>query len=263
MNKEISLKYHEIVMSLEEEAAIYIRINQSFIKDIIKYVQTEDGAKIFQAIIDRSKNHIESDGILDVNSFKHGLIIGANLDEANARIEDVKEIDNFSNKEENSIFLKKADDYNRETIETINRIDTLVDMFFSNLYTMKGKKKTHYFWRDYKKDFNEMGINIEPIMEDMVILKDLRKIRNVYQHNNGNVDDQFCKHFNVNVKDLDIAKVQVSAYNVQLYFVSLLDLFEKLLNNVDGFDIMATLQNCSNLKRIKEEYDMVGKKQQK
>ena len=261
MNNDLYIKFYEIIISLENEAAMFIKINENFLKEILKFIQTDDGVEMLRTFFDQNKKTIDSHKFLDVKSFKHGLIVGTNLDDATKRIDELKDVENFSSKKENKFFLEAADNYNRELIEIVNKIDTIVDMFFTNFYIMKHRKKNKFFWSNYKKELDEMSVDIELIKGDMEILKDLRKIRNVYQHNNGNIDDQFCSHFNTNVEGLDIAKLQVGADKVSLFFVSLLDLFDKLLNGDDKFNFLTVLQNCSNLRRIKEEYYIFSKKQ--
>lgn len=254
MDNKFSFKFYEILLILEEAAKKFIEINNKFINEVVEYTKTEDGLKILQTIQSTlsGNNNIDENFPLKVKAFKSGLIIGADL--KNNRIAELKALDEFLDKEENMDFIKNGECFNEGLILIIKKIDTAVDMFFTNFYVLNHKRKDNYFWNKYRDELHEMGVKIESISNELNDLKELRKIRNVYDHNNGDVDNQFINYFKINHHDYDVAKVNINSYMIRQYLVSSFNTVKYILKNNTDFNIDNVMKDCQNLLKLDKEY---------
>jgi len=253
MDKNKLIKFYEIIDGLEEEYLRYLEINNEFIAKMSEYTKTEDGAQILDIINNAPKIKKETTTFLQLSSFKNGLIIGMDLE--NVNIKQLQEIDDFGSKKENKEFFSFTEKYNKLTINVIGQLDMYVDILFSTLYSMNNRKKDNGFWKNYKEELIKFcNIDIEPIQQEMINLKDLRKVRNVYQHDNGNIDEQFVNYFKPeNVHNF--SKVLVSPISVIVYFASATTTFFYIIKEIKDIDYKYFNARCPNLLTLVESYN--------
>ncbi len=253
------LKFCEIFSIIDDAAKEYIEGCNNILLAIKEYLQTETGMILSKIIIDKAKENniiIKKDSFLKAEFFTDGVVVGIVKDYV--KPEDFKPLEEFSQKEENRVFIVNGEKFYKISVNVINLLDTACDMFFSYFYACNGKDKENDFWAKYKKDFDEMNIDIQFIDTEMNDLYKLRKIRNAYQHKAGNADERFTRFYKIN-NNFDISKILIDPRCIISFFASELKVMRFLLKRKSNYTVENMINNCSSWLDINREYKKKNK----